>query len=125
LRVVEEQRIESRGTGLVLLVDGRVEVVEQLVADGHCVAGGLGDERPAVGFLGGGADFGVVAVKGVGEGAEGEPSGRRVVRAWCDGNGWLLVHLPGAESLGDVSSEATDIRTDDGDLVETGHLEDL
>lgn len=33
--------------------------------------------------------------------------------------------LPGAKCLGDVASETTDVGSDDGDLVKTGHLEDL
>jgi hypothetical protein len=33
--------------------------------------------------------------------------------------------LPGAESLGNVASEATDIGSDHGDLVKTGHLQNL
>lgn len=74
LGVVEEQRIQSRRAGLVLLVDGCVQVVQKLVADGHGVAGCLGDHGPAVGFLAGGGDFGVVAIEWVGQGAEREPS---------------------------------------------------
>lgn len=42
-----------------------VDVVEELVADGDCVAPGFGDERPAVVFLGRGAGGFVVAVAGV------------------------------------------------------------
>jgi hypothetical protein len=39
--------------------------------------------------------------------------------------GHSVVTLPSAESLGDISSEATDVWSDHGDLVETGHLQNL
>jgi hypothetical protein len=92
VRVVEEQRVEGRSAGLVLFVDGSVDVVDwvfcqflipfserrlrasltELVSDGDSFARGLSDCWPAVELLGIREDFGVVAEERV-EGAESCP----------------------------------------------------
>lgn len=40
MRVVEEEGVEAGCSRLVLLVDGRVDVIEEFVADADAVAGG-------------------------------------------------------------------------------------
>jgi len=65
----------------------------------------------------------MVAVEGVGECAEREPS--RVIMLVSDVSQSFCVGLPSAESLGDIASEATDIGSDHRNLVKTGHLQNL
>lgn len=90
--VVEEQRVKGWGAGLVLLVDGCVDIVDwiivsftslleygvfasltKLISDGNALAGSLSDCWPAVEFLGSRGDLGVVPEESV-EGAERCPS---------------------------------------------------
>jgi hypothetical protein len=73
--------------------------------------------------LGIGIDLSVVAEEGV-EGAEGGPSSRDYVSR-CVSCCRVRAVLPGTEGLCYVSTEAADIRADDGYLVERGELENL
>ena len=72
--VEEEERVQERGARGALGVQGRVEVVEQAVADRDGGLGGGSHERPAVEFLTDRAEGVVVAVEGV-KGAEHGPAG--------------------------------------------------
>ena len=108
---------------LIMLGSNGERRLTQLVSNGNAVAGRFGDDRPPVELLGIGKDLGVVAEESV-EGAEGSPSSRdyvsRHVRC-CR----VRAIVPGTEGLSYVSTEAADIRADNGDLVERGELENL
>lgn len=102
LRVVEEDRRDAGGAVCGGALHGRVEVVEQAVADADGLAGGGGDGGPAVKLLAGGAGLVVVAVEAV-KGAEGGPAR--------------------AELLGGGAGEAAHVGADHVELEERGEGE--
>lgn len=90
--VIEEERIQSRGAGLALFVNGSVDVVDfllvsdlvsakdvkairltKLVSDGDAISCGLSHGGPAIEFLGNGGNVGMIPEEGV-EGSKGGPS---------------------------------------------------
>jgi hypothetical protein len=89
--IVEEERVESRDTGLVLFVDGSIDVVNwiivssiadqrrrcarltKLVSDRNSITGSFRNCWPAVEFLASRADLGMIAEESV-EGTKGCPS---------------------------------------------------
>lgn len=95
IRIQEPQRVHARRAVVTLLLQGRVKVIEELVARFDRDLGGLGDGRPAVELMADDVAGGVVAVEGV-EGAEHGPAG--------------------AEGLGGVVGVAADVGADHGDL---------
>lgn len=104
VRIQEPQRVDARRAVVALLLQGRVEVIEELVARFDGDVGGLGDGGPAVELMADDVAGGVVAVEGV-EGAEHGPAG--------------------AEGLGGVAGVAADVGADDGDLEDGGEGDDL
>lgn len=96
--VEEEHGVEQRGAVDGLLVEGRVDVVEQLVACFDCHFRGFGDACPDVVLLVEDPGGVVVAVEGV-ERPQHGPAG--------------------AELLGRVASVAAYVRSDHRDLVDT------
>lgn len=95
-RVQEDDGVDGRGAVDALPVHGRVQVVEQAVADGDVLAGRGRRRGPAVQLLRDVAELVVHAVEGR-EGAEGGPAG--------------------AELLRRVAAEAADVGADHGHLV--------
>ena len=67
----------------------------------------------------------MVAIEGIGQGTESEPSMQYLLAYIHSPVQFFLIALPGAKSLSDVASEPTNIGSDHGNLVKTGHLQNL
>ena len=89
--------VKERGAIDRLVVEGRVEVIKELIASLDCASGSVGDNRPAVEFLVDDADGVVVSIEGV-PGSQGSPAS--------------------TELRGSITSIATDVGAYHGHLVD-------